>query len=352
MEIRYLKESEKQKTRILWEEAFFEDSDSFQDYYFSYKVKENQILAGEESGKIVSMIHRNPYLLTVGKDREGNPRLWRSDYLVGVATALNRRGRGCMRKLLVQCLEDMYREDMPFCFLMPADERIYLPFDFTYIFRQPFWKLRDSGQLKKEKVTKESYKDVAGWMNAWLETQYEVFAKRDERYLDGLVKELESEAGNLYLLKIQTNTRDEMVGLYAEWGLEKREQRLLYTAETYRVLEKAEPAIMGRIVALSRFVEAIRLKDSIETEEAVFYLHVQDKLLKKNEGPWLWHINHTSSWLEPTHRREKVDTLCEIDLPIQELTAWLMGYAVPSSLCSQAEKQIRCLQGVFLDEIV
>ena len=29
MEIRYLKESEKQKTRILWEEAFFEDSDSF-----------------------------------------------------------------------------------------------------------------------------------------------------------------------------------------------------------------------------------------------------------------------------------------------------------------------------------
>ena len=109
---------------------------------------------------------------------------------------------------------------------------------------------------------------------------------------------------------------------------------------------------MGRIVALSRFVEAIRLKDSIETEEAVFYLHVQDKLLKKNEGPWLWHINHTSSWLEPTHRREKVDTLCEIDLPIQELTAWLMGYAVPSSLCSQAEKQIRCLQGVFLDEIV
>ena len=25
MEIRYLKESEKQKTRILWEEAFFED---------------------------------------------------------------------------------------------------------------------------------------------------------------------------------------------------------------------------------------------------------------------------------------------------------------------------------------
>ena len=61
--------------------------------------------------------------------------------------------------------------------------------------------------------------------NAWLETQYEVFAKRDERYLDGLVKELESEAGNLYLLKTQTNTRDEMVGLYAEWGLEKIEKQ-------------------------------------------------------------------------------------------------------------------------------
>ncbi|MGN0399474.1 MAG: GNAT family N-acetyltransferase [Blautia sp.] len=352
MEIRYLKENEKQKTRILWEEAFFEDSDSFKDYYFSYKVKENQILAGEESDKIVSMIHRNPYMLTVGKKQEGNTRLWHSDYLVGVATALNRRGRGYMRRLLVQCLEDMYREEMPFCFLMPADERIYLPFDFTYIFRQPIWKLRQSSRLQKEKVTKEKYKDVACWMNGWLEERYEVFAYRDEKYVEGLVKELESEQGSLYVLKEQADTRWEMAGLYAEWGLKKSEQRLLYTTEEYGTLEKEKAAIMGRIVSLPRFVEAIRLKNQIETEEAVFYLEVQDQLLKKNEGPWLWHIDHQSSWLEPVLKKEKTGILCEIALSIQEMTAWLLGYAVPSSLCSRAKKMIRCLDGVFLDEIV
>lgn len=33
-----------------------------------------------------------------------------------------------MRSLLKQAFLDMYQEDMPFCFLMPADRRIYEPF--------------------------------------------------------------------------------------------------------------------------------------------------------------------------------------------------------------------------------
>ena len=40
--IRYLTEEERRLSRDLWEEAFPEDSRSFDDYYFSEKIKENR----------------------------------------------------------------------------------------------------------------------------------------------------------------------------------------------------------------------------------------------------------------------------------------------------------------------
>ncbi len=48
--IRYLTAEEKPLSRDLWEEAFPEDSRSFDDYYYSEKIKGNRILAlyGEE----------------------------------------------------------------------------------------------------------------------------------------------------------------------------------------------------------------------------------------------------------------------------------------------------------------
>ena len=42
--IRYLKPEEKEKARTLWSQAFFEDSEEFDQYYFTEKIKENQIL--------------------------------------------------------------------------------------------------------------------------------------------------------------------------------------------------------------------------------------------------------------------------------------------------------------------
>ena len=49
--MRYLKQEEKKRCRKLWEEAFPEDSQAFDDYYFAEKLKDNRILAEEEDGK-------------------------------------------------------------------------------------------------------------------------------------------------------------------------------------------------------------------------------------------------------------------------------------------------------------
>ena len=135
METAYLNSSEKNSCRSLWEEAFPEDSAPFTDYYMEEKTKDNKILVLRKNGRILSMLHRNPYEVYV------RDRLWECDYIVGVATAREGRRRGYMRRLMNRALSDMRAEGMPFCFLMPAAEEIYLPFGFTFIFDQPEWEL-------------------------------------------------------------------------------------------------------------------------------------------------------------------------------------------------------------------
>ena len=116
--MRYLNQEEKKNSRELWEEAFPEDSRSFDDYYFEEKLRDNRILAEERDGNIIAMVQLNPYKVRL---RE---RICSLSYIVGVATRADERHRGHMRCLLLRMLEDMNRENVPFTFLMPAAEAI------------------------------------------------------------------------------------------------------------------------------------------------------------------------------------------------------------------------------------
>ena len=114
--IRYLEEQEKGRCRELWEEAFPDDTKPFGDYYFKEKMKDNHVLVCEEEGRIVSMLHRNPYRIYM----RGTECV--CDYIVGVSTAVSERHKGHMRNLILSVLRDMQEERMPFTFLMPARE--------------------------------------------------------------------------------------------------------------------------------------------------------------------------------------------------------------------------------------
>ena len=94
MKNRYLSNEEKRACEGLWSEAFFEDSDSFREYYFTEKVKTNRILVAEKDGQILSMIHRNPYQLNIKNQKVI------CDYLVGVATKIENRDFWiCIRRI-------------------------------------------------------------------------------------------------------------------------------------------------------------------------------------------------------------------------------------------------------------
>ena len=86
--------------------------------------------------------------------------------------------------------------------------------------------------------------------------RYDVFTWRDEDYVKVLLKELKSENGSLEALKAPENPH-QIKALRAEWGMEKKEQRLLYANADDCKKIKQEPAIMVRIVNLPEFLKYI-----------------------------------------------------------------------------------------------
>lgn len=344
--LRYLEEKEKNKSRKLWEEAFEEDSGSFVDYYYKEKTRDNRILVMEQEGRIVSMLHRNPYTLWV------KGKIWNCDYIVGVATEKASRRKGYMRKLMERSLRDMKEEKMPFCFLMPAFEALYLPFAFTYVYRSQRWKLNHKGckELKSVGFTPEDAERLALWWEQWLRSRFELYAVRDIAYVERLQKELQSENGCIEILE-ENGRPGKVAGIKADWGIEKPEQRMLFCDEAYvRKQEKPAPCMMGRIVDLPVFMEAVCLEAG-DAEQLEVLLAVEDTVLPDNAGVWRWRLDKTSSRIEKMQKGIQETIQPDLKLTIGELTAWLTGYELPEN-AKPYEKLIRPVQGICLDEVV
>ena len=147
MIIRKLEQNEHGKTRELWEQVFPEDTKEFLDYYYFVKARDNQIYVIEEEGEIRSMLQLNPYEIRIEN------RVFPSFYIIAVATQKEYRGRGYMGALLRECMQEMYSKKVPFTFLMPAAEAIYLPYDFRYIYNQAVGKIEKDETAEKQKNT-------------------------------------------------------------------------------------------------------------------------------------------------------------------------------------------------------
>ncbi len=340
--VRYLTQEEKGRTRDLWREAFPGDSESFTDYYYEEKIKDNRILVCEEDGQIHAMIHRNPYRLWL----RGEERV--CDYIVGVATAKSERGAGHMRSLMIAALRDMQEERMPFTFLMPAIPSLYTLFDFRYIFDQPRWVLGYHKDMKKQPYQPGLLReDLAEWQTAWLKRQFDVFAIRDAAYLERMEKELASEGGECRLLYDD----DWFIGMESEWGLREREVRYLYAPEKYRSEAGRRPEIMARIVCLQEFIRAIRLKEDCPFEKIVLEIGVNDLFIPQNQGAWIWKLTKDGSELLQESRFIAKGKMAVFT--IAELTEWLFGYKVPDQVKDLPNwEYIETFQHVFLDEVV
>lgn len=195
---RKLEQQEHIKTRSLWEEVFKEDTKEFLDYYYSVKTLENEIYVIEEEGKIVSMLHLNPYQMRIGNE------IFQTHYIVAVATDENYRKRGYMAKLLNYTMQIMQDRGEPFTFLMPAAEAIYKPFGFEFVYEQNQGTI--TGKADKDdaidfvmaKAT--DCQEIADFANEFLK-DYDVATWRDAFYYETLLTEQASENGGILLAK-------------------------------------------------------------------------------------------------------------------------------------------------------
>lgn len=254
----YLMPDDRKFSRELYETVFAEDTKKFVDYYYEYKIRDNRILVLEEDDRLVSMLHLNPYTLIV------NGYEVKSNYIVAVATLKDYRHRGYMRLLLTKALCDMAEQKMPFTFLMPASESIYAPFDFVWI-------------CPHTELPKRVEAMDADGQNRYLASRYQMFCKRDERYMENRRAERTAEEGES-----------------TEWKI---------------------PPYMARITDVCQMLKMVNSR-----KEQTLYLHIRDAIIEKNDGYFCWETSCEES------RAEKLGAVPEridLELTIGELTSMI-----------------------------
>ncbi len=407
--IRYAQPSDREELYRLWQ-ACFHDSDRFTDYYFDYYFRENRVLMLEDSGRLQSMLHLNPYrLMTAGKPVD-------TFYIVGVATDEQYRHRGAMTRLLQRVFEDSRRDNVPFVYLMPADEAIYRPFQFAYIYDQHVetfdWTSECAGideivsEIEKDVkpvraagmneehwivcrsvTTLEERQALAGIVNEYLSHYYDIYSFRDGHYYERLQMENRADGGDLMMLYSQEQWAGALS--YARENTaevreiicrpERRRQVIRWMRHYFRnvrgeilplmqggfltessqedasVKSRMRPIIMGRIIHLERWMQLLGTC-TCNTSFSVC-MEIRDAWIEENNGIWLWQSGNGQAIFE---RTDQQPDLC---LDIDTLMQWLTGYCPIGALeaaekmelqrdCRDVLRKIPVLKKKLINEIV
>lgn len=310
---------ENQRARKLYEEIFDEDSPAFVDYYFRVKAAENEIFVVEnEKQEILATLHLNPYKMMFCGEKV------KTNYIVAVATRADCRHQGMMRSLLQASLQEMYRREETFTWLMPAAEAIYRPFGFRFIYEKnkmtvtadvlrraetdENWQIHSdqevSGDIFCKEAKKEDLAELACFAEKQLSKLAEVYTVHDIAYFEQRMQEVGCEGGRLVLIRNENRICGYFLALkkdreaweiVVEDAVQKKafpavlhwfgasEEKCTFTAfpqiwEQYAQSENV-PAIMGRLVHLERFVCCLKIK-----KEQEWKIRLTDSLIPENNG--------------------------------------------------------------------
>ena len=367
-----------EEARALWEEIFPEDSAEFLDYYEQWKSSHNWIQTRHAGGKLVSMIHWNPYRVQAGSE------IWESYYLVAVATRPEYRHRGLMRGQLREGIELCRAEGVPFVFLMPADPEIYRPFGFHYFYDRRKREIADpwhqswvgSEKVDIRPIRQDEIGEAADFLDRELSRRFAMYPLRDEEYLRRTSAECQSEEGDLEGIF----SEGRLIGVLSCWGVDPIEIRELILAEGWEIGEgrdcveaamckkwqsagkiqmittseedMSEPIMMGRITNLEAFLSPVTASEPVELQ-----LRVTDPLIPENAGDFLWRVTEEGSQMI---REQQFFNLPDLEIGIEDLFSWLTGYRALSDvenakIPAEGEAKIakvRPFCGTFFTEVV
>lgn len=222
-----------EELRQLWDEAF-DDPEAFADYYFDDVCNNNKILSAYVGDKLVGMVHLNPYNMLVNGHEK------RSYYVVGVAVTQNMREKGIMKSMMAQIEKDARDEGVEFLFLMPALEDYYnnLGFKKVYNTKSMDFTITDSEGFERDvsdcyaslmlstsnmrDLNEDDMESVADIINQKLGISYNVFCKRDKRYLLNMIEEHKCQCGDVCIVTehmMSENEEDaedmDMIGVFS-----------------------------------------------------------------------------------------------------------------------------------------
>lgn len=126
MQIRRAKKEDKKYIEGLWDYCFEKRGEPFFDWYFNDICDLNDVLVGEENGKIACNLHCRPYNIRIRN------RIFPVDYLVGLATHPAARGRGFAREIIRASLSFSKKKGKSVTILMPSVASIYQPMGFGF----------------------------------------------------------------------------------------------------------------------------------------------------------------------------------------------------------------------------
>lgn len=132
MKIRKGNEKDEKNIRALWAYCFEGESDPWFQWYFKELYRPEDVLLGEDAGKMACDLHRRPYEICVRQARLP------VDYIVGVATHPAARGKGFAAELLRGAFHMARRENKGAVILMPSAASYYYPMGFSFYAHQ--WK--------------------------------------------------------------------------------------------------------------------------------------------------------------------------------------------------------------------
>lgn len=340
----YGKEEEnrgKEEIYGLWQECFG-DSKEYTDFYFNWKVKDNRIMTIYKKETLCSMLHLNPYLLSVrGRQVPAN-------YIVGVATKKEERRQGLMKMLLEKAFHQMYLEKMPFTYLMPAAEAIYTPYDFRLVYEQEPWNeimktvlqdLKEQNKTGNKNLTvkplnpeeKDSIEDLTAFCNDQLSKKYDIYVHRTSYYYERLIQEMKSGYGEvlvcyredqilgylsymaedaIYITEMIANPKatEEVLEAFALY-FNKNSHKEIHENKEHNVT-----AIMVRIIDFKSFVKNISA-----IEEMQIVMKLTDTILEENNG--IYQLKFTNNGCHIAETSEEPD----ITLNIAEATELFFG---------------------------
>ena len=345
--IKYLNQKEKALTKPLYQEAFFEDSESFVNYYYEEKLKDNRILADIEGESIRSMMMLNPYKISVFN------KVYNLDYIVAVATGKEFKRQGYMRRLLNKALCDMNAENVPFTYLIPANKDYYLPFDFAFVANKNEYNANFSGlkkQVIKEEPDKELIFRILDFINNEVSKDNDVYTYRDENYFIRDLKEITSEDGfiNIY------SDENDILAVESFWGREKLELKERIVSSKLANRKFGKENIMVRITDIVELLSNFRAKEPID-----IIIKINDNIIEAQNGYFR---------IEMDERHLSFSRISDIgdrgfaEFDIADFTGWIFGY-VSDTKCSlinfldksTAKKtldSINKISGIFINELV